>query len=85
MGGPAGWYRGRCKDCSANAIEGLQRCEDCRAAHNAREAERRAERRDAAKCWVCGQRAVVVNGQALSTCKIHREYFAARARGEETA
>lgn len=77
MGAP-GWYPGRCKDCASTDLVGA-RCAACAAAHSAREAVRRAERKAAGKCTVCGERAVRVDGQTLTTCKAHREYFRARA------
>lgn len=73
-----GWYPGRCKDCAALAPDGA-RCDVCRVAHNAREAGRRAARKAACKCVVCGKRAAVVAGVALSTCAAHREYYRVRA------
>lgn len=82
MPGAPGWYPGRCKDCAATAPKGTSRCDGCRAAHNAREAARRAERRTAGKCVVCGKAAVKIDGKPLRTCKAHREYFRARAAGE---
>ena len=81
MSASAGWYPGRCKDCAEPALEGAARCDTCRKAHNARESARRAERKDAGKCTVCGERAVKVDGVRLSTCETHREYFRARAAG----
>lgn len=74
-----GWYPGRCKDCALSALDGGQRCEQCRRSHNAREARRRASRKAEGKCSVCGERAVKVGGVALTTCATHREYYRARA------
>lgn len=78
----SGWYPGRCKDCTYAATDGA-RCADCRHAHNAREQARRAERRAAGKCTVCGDPAVSVAGARLTTCATHREYY--RARWAEAA
>lgn len=75
----AGHYPGRCKDCANPAVAGRARCAACGKEHNAREAARRAERKAAAKCVVCGERAARVDGEPLSTCPTHREYFRARA------
>lgn len=77
----SGWYPGRCKDCASTDLVGA-RCAECSAAHNAREAARRAERKADGKCTVCGERAVRVDGGALTTCKAHREYYRARAAAE---
>lgn len=74
-----GWYPGRCKDCASEDLVGA-RCKACRAAHNEREANRREARRKAARCTVCGAKAVLVDGAPLATCKVHREYYRARAR-----
>jgi aerobic-type carbon monoxide dehydrogenase small subunit (CoxS/CutS family) len=59
----------------------MHRCAECRLAHNAREAARRKARRTAALCTVCGAKAVTVDGEPLSTCKAHREYYRTRAAG----
>jgi cob(I)alamin adenosyltransferase len=63
----AGWYPGRCKDCSSEDLVGA-RCEACGRAHNAREAVRRAERKAKRLCWVCGDKAV----KGLASCEDHR-------------
>lgn len=76
-----GWYPGRCKDCAEPALEDAARCDECRVAHNAREARRRKARRKAGECTVCGASAVVVDGEPLATCKVHREYYRARQAG----
>ena len=86
MSGPPGWYPGRCKDCAKAAPKsGAARCKACAKAHAAREAARRAERKAARLCGVCGAPAVRVAGVYRSTCETHREYFRARdeARREE--
>jgi hypothetical protein len=80
-GTKSGWYPGRCKDCAEPALEDAARCAECRVAHNARETARRKARRKAALCTVCGAKAVTVDGVALTTCKLHREYYRARAAG----
>jgi hypothetical protein len=69
---------GRYAGCTADNGD-ARMCDNCRAEHNRRERGRRAALRAAAKCTVCGGRAVVVDGKALSTCKVHREYYRARA------
>lgn len=71
-----------CKDCPDPPAPGKRRCKPCAKAHSAREADRRAQRREAGKCTVCGARAVKVGGVALTTCAEHREYYRARAAGE---
>jgi hypothetical protein len=75
-----GWYEGRCKDCSEPATKDAARCEACRKEHNKVEARRSKARKEAGLCRVCGAKAVVVDGEPLSVCKTHREYYAARAR-----
>lgn len=60
--------------------DGSPRCENCRLIHNERERTRRQARRQACRCTVCGSKAVKVNGIALSTCAVHREYYSERAR-----
>jgi hypothetical protein len=76
-----GWYPGRCRECAEPALEGMHRCAECRVAHNAREAARRKARRKAGQCTVCGAKATVVDGEPRSTCKVHGEYYRARAAG----
>lgn len=81
----AGWYPGRCKACPAKAPKGKSRCKACQAAHAAAARELRAERRRKGLCGTCGKPAVVLpDGSVLASCQRHREYFAARARGEST-
>jgi hypothetical protein len=84
MPGASGWYPGRCKDCSSEELDG-SRCAECKVAHNAREAARRAERQAAGRCTVCGKRAIKVAGVLLTTCKTHREYFRARDEASRRA
>lgn len=76
----AGWYPGRCNECAAAAEPGRSRCAACAKAHNAREAARRAERKAAGKCVVCGVRAARSAGEALTVCPEHRAYYAERRR-----
>ena len=66
--------------CTGRLRLGETRCKNCKALHNARERERRKARREACQCRVCGEPAIVVNGVALSTCPVHREYYSERAR-----
>ncbi|HEU4580915.1 MAG TPA: hypothetical protein VFS67_21800 [Polyangiaceae bacterium] len=62
-----------CKDCSEPPLSGGRRCKACRAAHNDRERERRAELKRKHRCWACGEPAVKdERGQWLSTCQAHR-------------
>lgn len=68
---------------SGTALDGGARCDECRRAHNAREAARRAERKAAGRCTVCGERAVRVEGEPLATCTTHREYYRARAAASQ--
>lgn len=75
-----GYYEGRCKDCANPALEDSARCDGCRIEHNARETARRKARKKAALCRVCGTKAVVVDGEALSTCRTHRAYYIERGR-----
>jgi hypothetical protein len=82
---PSGWYEGRCKDCAEPAIKNAARCEACRKEHNKVEARRRRERKEAGLCTVCGGKAIVVDGEPLTTCKTHREYYAERARAARAA
>lgn len=70
---------GRYDGCSGDPPEDRRMCDGCREKHNALEAARRAERKAAGKCVVCGGAAVKLDGTRLSTCKTHREYFRARA------
>lgn len=70
--------KGREDGCTQDPPVDGGRCDSCRALHNAREASRRAERKAAAKCTVCGGRAVVLDGAPLTLCKTHREYYRAR-------
>lgn len=72
-----GWYPGRCKDCASTELVGA-RCKACAAFHAEREAARRAKRKAAGECVVCGARAARVDGQSLTTCPTHREYYRAR-------
>lgn len=75
-----------CKDCSAAPLPGERRCKVCKAAHNGRERARRAERKRREQCRVCGRKAATdAAGAVLSTCKIHRQYYAARARAAAAA
>lgn len=71
-----------CKDCAADPSPGRLRCEDCSAAHNAAERVRRWERKRLHLCWVCGEKAEKVGRLYLTTCPIHRVYFATRGRVE---
>ena len=71
--------KGREAGCTADPKPGATRCDNCKRAHNERERARRKSRRKAHRCTVCGARAVVVNGVALATCQLHREYFAERS------
>lgn len=80
MAAASGYYPGRCKDCAEPAAEGSVRCDGCRVEHNNREAARRKERRRAKQCRVCGAKAVVVDGEPLSTCRVHRAYYVERAK-----
>lgn len=49
------------------------RCRACRKAHNARERERRAERKRKRLCWACPDKAVKDEwGQWLASCEAHR-------------
>jgi hypothetical protein len=56
--------KGRETGCTADPPPGRKRCDNCSKIHNAREAERRAARRKAALCVVCGRRAVPVRPAA---------------------
>jgi hypothetical protein len=72
-----------CKDCPAPPNKGRRRCENCAKLHNAREQARRAERKRRRLCHVCGAKVVKDDaGNLLTTCAVHREYFAARSRAE---
>ena len=71
-------YATGCHDCGGDATG--PRCEACRRRHNAKEAARRAERKAAGRCTVCGAKGARVNGGTLTVCPTHREYYAARAR-----
>lgn len=71
--------KGREAGCTADCDEG-GRCDHCRAVHNRRETARRAERKAAQRCTVCGAKAARVGGQSLTTCPAHRAYYAERAR-----
>jgi hypothetical protein len=66
--------KGREAGCTANPKPGESRCKVCRAAHNAREAARRAARRAECKCWVCGAEARLVGGVYQATCEVHQHY-----------
>jgi len=50
------------------------RCAVCKAAHNAREAVRRAARRSECQCWVCGGAALRIGGVYQATCAAHVHY-----------
>jgi hypothetical protein len=65
--------------CGAAVAKGARCCETCRLEHARRAAEWRARCKRAKACTVCGARAVVVNGSPLTLCKVHREYYRARA------
>jgi hypothetical protein len=81
MGGPAGWYPGRCKDCAQKAAKGRSRCDDCAEARRKAAAERRARLKRAKRCTVCGEPARVVDGVVMTTCERHGRYY--REREEE--
>jgi len=66
--------RGRERGCTAYPKPGESRCQNCKAAHNAREAARRAARRATCKCWVCGDDAMLVRGVFAKTCEEHEHY-----------
>lgn len=70
-----------CKDCPSAPMKGARRCKACALTHNARETARRAERRARGLCHVCGGKGARVDGETLSTCPTHREYYRARAAG----
>lgn len=62
-----------CKDCSDAPLPGERRCKACKAAHNARERERRAARKKKHQCWACGKPcARDESGTWLSSCQAHR-------------
>lgn len=65
-----------CKDCGAAPEPGRRRCAEHAAAHNAREAERRAKRKKSKRCVVCGSPAE----RARTLCATHSEYYRRRAR-----
>lgn len=71
--------RGRYAGCTADPPAGKRMCDNCRAEHNRRAADRRAALKAARRCTVCGARAAVVGGEPLNTCAEHREYFRAAA------
>lgn len=71
--------KGRYAGCTADPPHDHGKCDSCRAVHNANEAARRAARKAEGNCVVCGARAVKVDGESLTTCKTHREYYRARA------
>lgn len=71
--------KGREEGCTADCDAG-SRCDNCRAIHNAREAQRRQERRAKGKCVVCGAKAATRDGQPLTLCPTHVEYYAERQR-----
>jgi len=68
--------------CDGAVDKGARCCEPCRLKHNRRAAESRARLKRKKACTVCGAPAVVVDGQPLTLCKTHREYYRARAAGE---
>lgn len=62
-----------CKECPEPPLTGERRCKACKAAHNARERERRAEFKRKRRCWACAKPAVKdESGAWLSTCQAHR-------------
>lgn len=71
---------GRYAGCTADPA-GARMCVPCRAAHAAKEAARRAARKADGRCVVCARRAARVEGEPLTTCPTHREYYRARAAG----
>lgn len=66
--------KGREAGCTAKVKPGASRCANCKAAHNAREAARRAARRKECQCWVCGADSLVVGGVYQPTCAAHVHY-----------
>ena len=71
--------RGRYAGCTADP-SGRGMCESCAAKHAAKTAAKRADRERKRLCRYCGEPAAIVNGAAIGTCALHREYYAERAR-----
>ena len=72
--------RARRAGCTGDPEPGRSKCAHCRAVLARDEATRRAARRAACACIVCGADADVgADGQPLGTCPTHREYFRSRA------
>jgi hypothetical protein len=68
-----------CKNCSKPPAPGKVRCEECAELHNLTEAKRRAERRAAGLCVVCGAPAALDDdGEPQSLCPADRETYAYR-------
>lgn len=68
-----------CQECRRPPLPGKKRCKRCTRLHNLREAARRAERRAAGLCTVCGVPAVVDDdGIAMIHCDEHRAAYAIR-------
>jgi hypothetical protein len=79
-------YAQGCRDCGKRTPN--DRCRVCLAAHRKREAKRRAVRKLAGLCLVCGDPVArskrIVGGKLLvkkpaAYCQTHLDYFAARA------
>lgn len=68
--------------CTSDPPEGRCMCPSCARTHADNAAARRAERKAAGKCSVCGKAAFKVEGARLSTCKTHREYYRARSAAQ---
>jgi hypothetical protein len=60
-----------CKDCGSTPEPGKRRCNECRAKHNEREAQRRSDRRARERCTVCG----LDVEEDRNMCAVHLEYY----------
>lgn len=80
MSNPANPCTAQRAGCSADPEPGRAKCKSCRAVLARDAATRRAERKRARACTVCGKAAAKgEDGQLLATCAAHREYYRARA------
>ena len=71
--------KGRETGCTQKPIKGTTRCKPCAAINAARERSRRAARKLAGECTVCGRPVKVKNGKRLTMCDGHLGYYKDRA------
>jgi hypothetical protein len=71
--------KGRETGCTGKPSKGSSRCKACATVNAARERSRRAARKLAGECTVCGDPVEVKNGKRLTMCQRHLGYYKDRS------